>query len=63
MKTQDSFTPALDTLEISMLERELRAQAQVAAAKAVTRAMRRTIAKVRHAFGGRQAPSGLPSAT
>jgi len=62
MKTQDSFSASLDSLEISMLERELRAQAQVAAARAVARSVRQLIAKVRASFTTRQAPSGLHSA-
>ena len=62
MKNQITLSPAMDSLEISMLERELRAQAQVAAAKAVARSVRQFFTKVRHAMADRQTASALRSA-
>ena len=62
MQTKQITSRPLDPVEISLLEQELRGQAQAAAARAFARGVRRLIAKVRHAFSSAPEASGLRSA-
>ena len=62
MQTQNFTSRPLDPVEITLLEQELRGQAQAAAAKALARAVRRLVAKVRHGFSSTPEASGLRSA-
>jgi len=62
MQTQKFTSRPLDPVEISLLEQELRGQAQAAAARAFARAVRRLITKVRHGFGSAPEANGLRSA-
>jgi len=62
MQTPSRFSQPLDPVEISLLEQELRGQAQAAAVKALGRAIARLVTKVRHSVGNTATPDALRSA-
>jgi hypothetical protein len=62
MQTPSRFSQPLDPVEISLLEQELRGQAQAAAVKALGRAIARLVTKVRHSVGNPATPDALRSA-
>lgn len=62
MNNSSLFSQPLDPVEISLLEQDIRGQAQAAAAQAVVRGVRRLIGKIRHSFGSTAQQAGLRSA-
>jgi len=62
MQTPSLSSQPLDPVEISLLEQELRGQAQAAAVKALGRAIARLVTKIRHSVGNTPAPDALRSA-
>lgn len=62
MHTPQRFSQPLDPVEISLLEQELRGQAQAAAVKALGRAIARLASKVRQAVRSTPESEALHSA-
>ena len=62
MQSPSRLSQPLDPVEISLLEQELRGQAQAAAAKALGRAIVRLATKIRHSVGNTPASDALRSA-